>query len=224
MGSSRCTGPTLPAASIPPGSDEDQDGGVDLDDRTAAQVRFLVEADRLKSVERANPLVDGSRRENSAEHSWHVALLALVLAERSRPVDLARVVAMALVHDLVEIDAGDTPPWDLAGRATKADRERAAADRLFGLLPDDQAATFRAWWDEFEAGETPEARLARAMDRLSALLLNHASGGILWREHGRTEVVARARNEEVGTWVAGLAPLVGALLDDAAERGWFADP
>jgi putative hydrolase of HD superfamily len=196
-----------------------------LDERTAAQLAFLVEADRLKSVERANMLVDGSRPENSAEHSWHIALTALVLAERADPpVDVGRVLAMCVVHDLVEIDAGDTPPWDTEGRATKAEREAAAADRLFALLPADQAATFRAWWDEFEAAETGEARLARSVDRLGALLLNHASGGPLWRAHGRTEAVARPRNEAIGGWVEGLGPLVTALLDDAAARGWFAAP
>jgi putative hydrolase of HD superfamily len=198
---------------------------VTLDERTAAQVAFLVEADRLKSIERANPLVDGSRRENSAEHSWHVALMALVLAERADPpVDVGRVLSLCLIHDLVEIDAGDTPPWDAEGRATKAAREAAAADRLFALLPADQAARFRGWWDEFEANETGEARLAHAVDRLAALVVNHASGGRLWREHGRTEAVARARNLEVATWVEGFGPLATALLDDAAARGWFADP
>jgi putative hydrolase of HD superfamily len=197
----------------------------DLDERTAAQLAFLVEADRLKSVERANTLVDGSRQENSAEHSWHIALMALVLAERAEaPVDVGRVLAMCIVHDLVEIDAGDTPPWDTEGRATKAEREAAAADRLFALLPADQATTFRAWWDEFEAAETDEARLARAVDRLGSLVLNHASGGLLWRAHGRTEAVARPRNEAIGRWVEGLGPLVAALLDDAATNGWFADP
>ena len=199
--------------------------GPELDTRTAAQLAFLVEADRLKSVERANPLIDGSRRENSAEHSWHVALMALVLAEKTDPpVDVGRVLVLCLLHDLVEIDAGDTVPWDAEGRATKADREAAAADRLFALLPPDQAVSFRSWWDEFEANETGEARLAHAVDRLSALVVNHASGGRLWREHGRTEAVARARNEQLGEWVGALHPLAQALLDDAAAMGWFADP
>ncbi|HMJ76358.1 MAG TPA: HD domain-containing protein [Iamia sp.] len=196
-----------------------------LDPRTAAQLAFLVEADKLKSIVRANPLVDGSRRENSAEHSWHIALMALVLAERSdEPVDGGRAVCLCLIHDLVEIDAGDTPPWDEAGRATKAEREAAAADRLFALLPADQAATFRGWWDEFEAAETPEAKLAHAVDRLAALMVNHASGGELWRRHGRTEAMARARNGKLADWVPGLLPLATALLDDASAQGWFADP
>jgi putative hydrolase of HD superfamily len=193
-----------------------------LDERTAAQLAFLVEADRLKSVLRANPLVDGSRRENTAEHSWHVALMALVLAERSdEPVDLGRVLALCAVHDLVEIDAGDTVPWDTDGLATKAEREAAAADRLFALLPDDQAATFRSWWDEFEAGETPEARLAKAVDSLAPLIVNHAEGGRLWRERGRTEADVRARNARLEVWAPQLVPVVDALVDDAVAKGWL---
>lgn len=197
----------------------------ELDDRTAAQLAFLVEADRLKAVLRANPLVDGSRRENTAEHSWHVALMAAVLAERAaEPVDLGHALCLCLVHDLVEIDAGDTPPWDEVGRATKAAREAAAADRLFALLPPDQGATFRGWWDEFEAAETPEARLARAVDSLAPLIVNHASGGSLWRERGRTEADVRARNARLEAWAPALVPVVEALVDDAAGRGWFAAP
>ncbi|HEU5150319.1 MAG TPA: HD domain-containing protein [Iamia sp.] len=194
----------------------------ELDARTTAQLAFLVEADRLKGVARANPLVDGSRRENSAEHSWHVALMAAVLAERSEePVDLGHALCLCLVHDLVEIDAGDTVPWDTAGRATKAAREEAAADRLFALLPADQAATFRGWWDEFEAGATPEARLARAVDSLAPLVVNHAEGGALWREKGRTEADVRARNARLATWAPALVPVVDALVDDAVARGWL---
>lgn len=197
----------------------------DLDPRTAAQLAFLVELDRLKSVLRANPLVDGSRRENSAEHSWHVALIALVLAERSdEPVDVGRALGLCLVHDVVEIDAGDTPPWDEAGRATKAEREAAAADRIFALLPADQAATLRGWWDEFEAATTPEARLARAADSLAPLIVNHAEGGQLWRDNGRTEADVRARNARLAAWAPNLVPVVDALVDDAVANGWFADP
>lgn len=194
----------------------------DLDPRTAAQLAFIVELDRLKTVERANPLVDGSRRENSAEHSWHIALMAVVLAERTdEPVDLGRALCLCLVHDVVEIDAGDTLPWDEAGRSTKAAREAAAADRLFALLPSDQAATFRGWWDEFEAAETPEAKLAHAVDSLAPLVVNHAEGGQLWRDRGRTEADVRARNARLQEWVPSLVPVVDALVDDAVEKGWL---
>lgn len=193
-----------------------------MDERLEAQLAFLRGVDRLKAVLRANPLIDGTRRENSAEHSWHVALIVLVLAERlEEPVDLARTLTIALVHDIVEVDAGDTPPWDVAGRATKAERETAAADRIFGLLPDDQASDLRSAWDEFEAATTPEARLARAADRLAALLVNHASGGLVWREHGRTEADARDRNAVLAGWAPGLHEVATGLIDDAVDRGWF---
>jgi putative hydrolase of HD superfamily len=200
-------------------------GPPELDGRLAAQLAFLVEADRLKTVLRANPLVDGSRRETTAEHSWHIALMAVVLAERAdQPVDVGHAAGLCLVHDLVEIDAGDTPPWDAAGLATKVERETAAADRLFALLPEDQAATLRGWWDEYEAVVTPEARLARAVDSLAPLIVNHASGGRLWRERGRTEADVRTRNARLEAWAPGLVPLATALLDDAAVQGWFPEP
>ena len=147
-----------------------------------AQLAFLVEADKLKSVERANTLNDLSRQENSAEHSWHLTLYAMVLAGQAGPgVDLGRVIQMLILHDLVEIDAGDHPIHGNHDRAAQEAAEHAAADRIFALLPDDQAGPFRALWDEFEAGETPDARFARALDRVQPPLLNAASGGAAWR-------------------------------------------
>lgn len=149
------------------------------------QLAFLLEADRLKGIERMTRLLDGSRRENSAEHSWHLALFALVLHDHAdEPVDLLRVLTMVLLHDLVEIDAGDTFAYDDAGHETKAEREEAAAERLFGLLPPDQGPRLRAIWDEFEHGQSAEARFALALDRLQPVLLNHARGGGPWRDHG----------------------------------------
>ena len=147
-----------------------------------------MEADRLKQVERQTAIIGGSRRENTAEHSWHLGLFALVLAEHAdEPVDLARVVAMVLVHDLVEIDAGDTFAYDETGYETKAAREQAAADRLFGLLPDGQGGQLRALWEEHEAGDTADARFANALDRLQPVLLNHAAGtDAPWVRHGIT--------------------------------------
>ena len=129
-------------------------------------------------MERRTTIVGGGRRENSAEHSWHLALFALVLAEHAdEPVDVARVVTMLLLHDLVEVDAGDTFIYDEDGLASKAEREAAAADRLFGLLPDDQGTGLRALWEEFEARQTPDARFAAALDRLQPVLLNDANDG-----------------------------------------------
>lgn len=157
------------------------------DERLAQQLRFIVEIDKLKRVLRRTLLSDQSRRENSAEHSWHIALMAPILAEyAAEEVDVLRAVKMLLIHDLVEIDAGDTFAYDAAGHVDKEDRERAAADRVFGLLPEDQATEIRSLWDEFEAADSPEARFALALDRLQPLLLNvHADGGT-WRTHGVT--------------------------------------
>jgi putative hydrolase of HD superfamily len=153
-----------------------------MDERLARQIAFLVEADKLKTVVRRTPLVDLSRLENSAEHSWHLVLVILVMREYGpKDIDWMRVMAMVTVHDLVEIDAGDVSAYDVDAFAAKALREQAAADRIFGLLPPDQQEQFRDLWDEFEAHETPEARFANAVDRLQPLIQNaHASGGS-WR-------------------------------------------
>src|SRR5262249_448376 len=145
-----------------------------LDADLAARLRFVLEADSLKSVLRRNSITDGSRRENTGEHSWHLALMATVLAPYSRePVDLARVVEMLLVHDLVEIDAGDAFLYDPAAREQKDELEQRAADRLYALIPGDVGTRLRARWDEFEAAATPEAQFAHSIDRLAPLLLNH---------------------------------------------------
>ena len=160
-----------------------------------AALAFFMEADRLKGIERRNWLADGTRRENTAEHSWHLGIAAMVLAPfASEPIDLGTAVAMALVHDIVEIDAGDTFAYDVAdGAATKQAREEAAADRLFGLLPPETGQRFRNLWDEYERGDTAEARFVMAIDRLAPMMLNLAEGSTTWREHGicRSQVIAR---------------------------------
>lgn len=155
------------------------------DDRLVRQLEFILELDKLKTVLRRTRLTDDSRHENSAEHSWHLALMALLLAEYSdRPVEVPRVVALLLVHDIVEIEAGDTFAYDAAGVLDQAEREARAADHLFGLLPEDQAAALRELWDEFEARRTPEARFAAAMDRLQPMLHNLQLGGGTWQSFG----------------------------------------
>jgi putative hydrolase of HD superfamily len=161
-----------------------------MSERLARQIAFLVEADKLKSVIRRTPLVDLSRLENSAEHSWHLVLMTMVMREHGPAgVDWLRVLEMVAVHDLVEIDAGDVSAYDVDALAAKAQRERAAADRIFGLLPPDQEAYVRQLWDEFESHATREARFANAVDRLQPLIQNaHASGGS-WR--GQTLVRAQ---------------------------------
>ncbi|MEM7644440.1 MAG: HD domain-containing protein [Pseudomonadota bacterium] len=173
-----------------------------------ARMAFLMEADRLKSVTRATRLADGSRHENSAEHSWHLTLFALTLAPHAPPgIDRDRVIRMLILHDLVEIDAGDTPLF--AEEGAQATDEAAAADRLFGLLPRDQAAEFRALWDEFEAAETPDARFAKSLDRFQPPNQNLANGGGSWTEYAVTEDQFRAR---VGPKVETGAPALWAWL------------
>ncbi|GAB0112838.1 HD domain-containing protein [Acidisoma sp. C75] len=153
-----------------------------IEGRLSAQLRFLLEADRLKGIIRLNHIADGSRRENTAEHSWHLALFAMVLSEYAvAPIDLWRVVQMLILHDLVEIEAGDTPLHLTLGDTDQAAREAAAADILFGMLPADQGPGLRALWEEFEAAESADARFAKACDRLQPILLNHVVGGGTWQ-------------------------------------------
>lgn len=192
--------------------------------RLTAQVGFVLEVDRLKSVLRRGYLADGSRYENSAEHSWTLALMAVLLAEHAaEPVDLATVLRMVVIHDIVEVDAGDTYIYDDAARVDVDERERAAADRLFGLLPADQGADLRAVWDEFEAGATPEARFARALDRFAGFLLNHASEGRSWRENGIAADRVFQRNQPIGAGAPALWEDVQRRLAGAVAAGWI-DP
>nr|WP_248281476.1 HD domain-containing protein [Aromatoleum petrolei] len=160
------------------------------------QLNFLQEIDRLKSVVRLSPLIDRSRRENSAEHSWHLALYALVLAEHAAgTVDVVRVVKMLLIHDIVEIDAGDVPFHVPSTHDGQAERERLAAERIFGLLPEVQAVEFRDLWFEFEAAESDDAKFAKALDRFQPMLHNAATDGGTWVECEVTleQIEARCR-------------------------------
>lgn len=194
-------------------------GGDDL----AGRLRFLVELDALKTVMRRNLLVDGSRTENTAEHSWHLAMFAWVLAPHAdEPVDLPRVMRMLLVHDVVEIDAGDTYIYDTDGAATKVAREQAAADRLFGILPQALGSELRGLWEEYEARDTADARFAYAVDRMQPLLLNAVSGGRSWREHGIGADRVRAVNAPIGDASAQLWAVASAILDDAVRDGRLA--
>ncbi len=172
--------------------------------RLDQQVAFLNEADKLKSVLRVTTLGDGSRRENSAEHSWHLALYAMVLADQAGPdVDIGRVILMLILHDVVEIDAGDTPVYGTFDPAEVAAREQAAATRIFGLLPADQAAAFRAIWDEFEAAQTPTAQFAKSLDRFQPPMQNLMSGGGSWISYGVSQDQIAAK---VGAKIAIGAP------------------
>ena len=179
-----------------------------MTDRLAAQFAFLNEADRLKSVLRATTLCDGSRPENSGEHSWHLALYAMVLGDQAAPgVSIDRVIRMLILHDLVEIDTGDVPIHSAGGLAhgsvAVAAAEARAAARIFGLLPGDLAVAFRALWDEFEAAETPDAVFAKSLDRVQPVMQNIASGGGTWVTYNVTAEQLEAR---VGSKVARGAP------------------
>lgn len=154
-------------------------------ERLERQFDFFREIDKEKFIGRQTYLTGAGRKENDAEHAWHMAVMALLLSEyANEDIDVLRTVSMILIHDIVEIDAGDTYAYDEEGKTTQRERERMAAERLFGLLPDDQGVRFRELWDEFEAAVTPEARFARAMDNIQPLMLNAATDGKAWREHG----------------------------------------
>jgi putative hydrolase of HD superfamily len=188
--------------------------------RLERQLAFIVEADRLKSVMRQTTLCDGSRRENSAEHSWHLALMVAVLAEYANAeVDPMHVMRMLIVHDLVEIDAGDTFAYDVAGNVGRVDREQRAALRIFGLLPSDQSAELRELWNEFEAQETQDARFAAAVDRMEPLLSNHHSGGGSWRAHQVTRDQVLARMRPIETAAPRLWPVVVDIVDRNVASG-----
>lgn len=152
--------------------------------RLEKQMKFIEEVDQLKTIVRQNYIADGSRRENDAEHSWHLALMCVVLSEYSNEdIDLAKTMAMLLFHDIIEIDAGDTYAYDPEANTSKKERELKAAQRIFNILPEDQAKYFRALWDEFEEAKTPEAKFAHTLDKLQPIILNSKSQGKSWREH-----------------------------------------
>ncbi|WP_199731643.1 HD domain-containing protein [Cohnella endophytica] len=164
-------------------------------ERLTQQISFLVEIDKLKTVLRKTFIMDRSRHENTAEHSWHVSLMAVLLLEHANEpsLDLHRIIRMLLLHDLVEIDAGDTFAYDTVGYQDKEERENAAAERLFGILPEDQRDEWMTLWREFEDGETPEAKYAAALDRLQPVIHNHYTGGVSWKNNGivRSQVLKR---------------------------------
>ena len=185
------------------------------DSRLARQLGFITEVDKLKLVERRISVSGESRLENSAEHSWHLGVMASVLAEYApEGADSARATRMLLLHDVVEIDAGDTFAFDEIAYRDKEEREMKAADRLFGLLPEDQHDEARALWNEFEAGSTPTARFANALDRLQGLMLNYANGGGTWHRHGITREQVLKRMDPIREGAPALWPFVLQVLDE----------
>ena len=192
-------------------------------DRLRRQIDFILEIDRAKHVLRRSRVTGGERYENDGEHMWHVALAAMLLAEHAdAQLDVGRVVRMLLVHDIVEIDAGDAFLYDLEGRAAKQSAEAAAADRIFAILPDDQRDEVRALWDEFEAKVTREARFATAVDRLLPMLLNHATQGSTWREFGITQEQVRSLNgAAISAGSPALWEFARAVIDESVEMGYL---
>jgi len=192
------------------------------ENRLTRQIDFLVEIDKLKTVLRRAYIADASRRENSAEHSWHIAMMAMILAEYcQQDVDLFRVIRMLLIHDIVEIDAGDTGIYDHVAALDKTERETLAAERVFSLLPLDQAKELRKIWDEFEQGASPEARFARAMDRLIPLIHNYYTQGKRWKEDGITHAQVLTANQTIREGSQELWEFALSLIDESVSRGYL---
>lgn len=188
--------------------------------RLEQQIAFIVEIDKVKQIFRQNYLADGTRRENDAEHSWHIALMAVLLQEYADDtVDISKVMTMVLIHDLVEIDAGDTYAYDDEGAKTKREREVQAAERIFGLLPKDQGLYFRSLWDEFEEYETADARYAHLLDNFQPFLLNDASKGISWVEHQVKKEQIYKRNEKTGTTSPTIWEHMKKVIEENIEKG-----
>src|SRR5262245_21602456 len=188
-------------------------------ERFERQIQFILEVDKLKTILRRTYLLNADRAENTAEHSWHLAIMAIVLAEHANEaVDVARVVKMVLIHDIVEIDAGDTYFYDAAAEVDKHQRERAAADRLFSILPPDQREELRELWEEFEAGQSSEARFALALDRFIPQLHNYYTQGRSWQEHGVTAERVIERNASIAEGSSRLWECARSLLEDAVAK------
>ena len=194
------------------------------EERLKKQMDFLLEADKLKFITRQTYLSDGKRKENDGEHSWHLALMAVLLSEYSNEkVDLVKVITMVLIHDIVEIDAGDTYAYDAVGNQSKREREVKAADRIFNILPEDQAKKFRQLWEEFEAYETPEAKFVHVCDNVQPLMLNDATDGLAWREHDVKKSQVLQRNSRTGEGSQVMMEYINKILDKNVESGNLKD-
>ena len=193
-------------------------------ERFEKQMAFILEADKEKNILRQTHLSGGGRQENDAEHAWHMAMMIYLLKEyANEPIDLAKTMMMALIHDIVEIDAGDTYAYDETAMASQAERERLAADRIFGLLPDDQRNELRALFEEFEAGETAEAKFTRTMDNLQPLMMNNSNNGGDWREHQVTKshIMKRHGRNQVGS--AFIGEYTRELIEENVRKGNIRD-
>lgn len=196
-----------------------------VNEKLEKQIEFILEMDKLKNVSRRNYLSDGKRRENSADHSWHLAVMAMVLEEHAneKNIDMGRVVRMLLVHDVVEILAGDTFLYDDKAREKKAVEEKAAAVKIFGMLPKEQGRDFKNLWEEFEAKETKESKFCASMDRLAPILLNYESNGKLWKEAGLMKSQVQKYNEPMAEGSEELWEFAKKLIKKAVEKGYLKD-
>lgn len=194
--------------------------------RLEQQIKFIIEVDKLKNIVRQNYLSDGSRKEDDADHSWHLALMCSILSEHANEkIDVLKTMTMVLIHDIVEIDAGDTYAYDpsFISHSSKKEREQAAAERIFHLLPEDQALEMRDLWDEFEENKTPEAKFAATLDRLQPFLLNAASEGKSWKEHEVTFSQVMKRNEVTPDGSQALWNFQYAMMKQQVEIGNLID-
>jgi putative hydrolase of HD superfamily len=191
--------------------------------KIAQQMTFLMEIDKLKAIIRQSPIINENRRENDAEHSWHLATMAIFLREYAEDstIDMFHVIKMILIHDIVEIDAGDTFVYDIAAHADKREREVAAAERIFNLLPSDQAAEIRSLWEEFEEHTTPESRYANALDRLQPMMQNYSSKGRGWAAHGVTSAQVMDRNRSMAEGSPILWEFATSCVRDAVKEGFL---
>lgn len=195
-----------------------------MEERLKKQMEFLLEVDKLKFIQRQTYLSDGKRKENDAEHSWHLAMMAVLLAEHSNEeLDLVKVITMVLIHDIVEIDAGDTYAYDAAGNESKRQREVKAANRIFHILPQDQAKKLRDIWEEFEAYETPEAKFAHVCDNVQPLMLNDATKGLSWKEHEVKKSQVLARNQRIAQGSVTMRNYVDEMINKNVESGNLKD-
>lgn len=193
-------------------------------ERLKQQLQFLLELDKQKEIGRQTYLADGSRKEGDAEHAWHMAIMAFLLADyANEKIDVLKTIKMILMHDVVEIDAGDTYAYDMEGNKTKKLREEKAADRIYGMLPEDQRNECRALWEEFEAMETPEAKFANTLDKVQPMLLNDASKGKSWREHGIKKEQVLNRNARTKEGSETLWEYVRQLIEENVKKGNIAE-
>lgn len=191
-----------------------------MNDRLKKQIDFLVEIDKMKNIYRQTLVLNEDRAENDAEHSWHLAMLVMILSEYSnQPIDVLHVIKMVLIHDIVEIDAGDTYCYDIEGNKTKAEREEKASQRLFGMLPSDQKQELYNLWREFEDKVTPESKFANVVDRIQPITLNYRKGGISWINHGVSSKQVLERNAHVGDGSKELWKYIQDIIDDAIQKG-----